>query len=426
MLSGIYSRSHWMRTLWPHSTKSREMIYFLHHFTESKMLTINSANQSNFKSGEYQTVQATSAKDWVAMGESAFSDGNLQEARRCFEKALAWAPFDAKVHNNLSVVHWQQGQAEDALNSLTRALELDPDDQDVIMNCSKIFQSLGKKDDAREILEAYLTRKPWDHEVKREMENLDKPSSLIQPFDAAIFLNEQGEQQFEAGKLDHARACFEMAIEYDLNHAKAHSNLGVVYWRQGDLTKALEHLYLALDIDSEDPDILYNSSSALTAAGELSAAADLLRIYLQRNPLDEAAWEEYASLLSRSRVNAWKPDGLTSEVADVYAQMGEKLAQSKDYTGASEAFQRALALAPDQTDMFYLLGRLHLEQDQKTEALDIMREGLGKGESDKKIVLAMGEILASLEHREDARVLYEDYLGENEDEDVRKALDKLS
>jgi len=394
------------------------------------MLTINSADQSSFKTREYQSKQDASPTDWIKRGESAFSEGDLQKAKGCFEKALTWAPFDAKLHNNLSVVYWQQGETEEALSSLTRALELDPNDQDVIMNCSQIFQSLGKKQDARDILEIYLTRRPWDSEARRELEKIDKAPEQVQvqvgSSDSACFLNDQGEKQFESGKLDHARACFEMAVEHNPNHAKALSNLGVVFWQQGDLQKALEYLYLALDIDSEDADILYNCYKALIAAGELDTAANLLQLYLRRNPQDDAPWEDYASLLRQMGSPAWTPDGLTSEVAEIYTQMGEKLAHLKDYSGAMEAFQRALTLAPDRSEIFYLLGRLHLELGQKAEAIEIMREGLKPGEFHKKIALSMGEVLSSIGHREDARIIYRDYLADNEDGDVREALDKLS
>lgn len=127
----------------------------------------------------------------------------------------------------------------------------------------------------------------------------DVPEKVPRPeysFDVADFLNTQGELQFEGGRRDHARVCFELAIENNPNHPKAHNNLGVLFLQQGEVVKALESLHRALELDAKDSDILYNSSKALMAAGEVDMAADLLKFYLQRNPQDEAAWEEYAQL----------------------------------------------------------------------------------------------------------------------------------
>lgn len=393
------------------------------------MLTMNSPFQTSFTTQGYQSGQDISYKDWTQKGESAFSAGNLTEAKQCFEKALALAPFDAKLHNNLSVIYWQQGKKEEALNSLTRALELDRDDQDVIINCSKIFKAMGKERDARDILEAYLARKPWDFEAKRELENIGSSPEPVQApvesFDPSRFFNEEGERQFENGKAEHARLCFEMAIEHNPNHARAYSNLGVVCWQQGDLQRAMEYLYKALDIDSEDSDILYNCSMVLTDAGRLETAANLLKFYLRKNPKDEAAWEDYNSLIRRIDTTAWRPDGLAFETADIYIETGKKLAEAKDYLGAAEAFHRALAINPDRAEVLYFLGQLHLQMGQKAEALETMREGLRPGESFKMITLGMGEILVSLGHRDEARKLYMDYLTYSDDEDVKKALDDL-
>lgn len=396
------------------------------------MLTIDTAGPKGFQTTEHQSEEGFSAMDWMEKGESAFSGGNLREAQRCFEKALAWSPFDPKLHNNLSVVHWQQGQTEEALHCLTRALELDPNDQDVILNCSHIFQAVGKEQDARDILEAYLLRRPWDPEVRIELEKIGKPpepktvEQKTDSRDPAVFLNEQGEQQFERGRLDHARVCFELAMEHNPNYARALSNLGVVVWRQGDLKNALELLYRALDIDCVDADILYNCSKALEAAGETETAADLLQMYLRQNPQDETVWQEYDSLLRRMGNSVWKAKGLSPEVGDLYTQMGEKLARLEDYPGATDAFQRALSIDPGRSEVFYLLGRLHLELGQETQALEILREGLKSGEFYKKIALLMGEILVSLGRREEARAIYRDYLAGAVDDDMKKALDALS
>jgi len=362
---------------------------------------------------------------WVHSGEEAFAAGKLSEAMSCFEKALQFDPFCAKAHSNLSVVFWRQGKVEDALNSLTRALELDPNDQGVILNCSDIFQSLGKGDDAKEILESYLFRKPWDDEVRRQLDALNEDSRAHCTCDPADFFNEQGELQFRKGNLPYARACFDMALENNPAHASAHGNLGVVLWEGGDLEGALNQFYSALDLNPEDPDILLNSSKALYAAGELETAAELLKVYLQKQPQDETIWEEYSSILQELRTYGWKPGGLSSEVADIYIEMGKKLAEAGDMIGAGDAIEKCLKISPARVEAHYLLGRLHLQLDQKEEALDILREGLRIDPSHKGTVLMLGDILASREDVDAARQVYQGYLDDSSDEEVQAALDRL-
>ncbi|MBP8644799.1 MAG: tetratricopeptide repeat protein [Syntrophobacteraceae bacterium] len=385
-------------------------------------------NNTPFKGCAVDGTQQAASVKWNAEGEKLFAGGDTRQARRCFEKAVEMDPQNAKAHNNLSVVDWSLGDHESSLQYLTRALELDPNDQDVILNCSRVFQELGKKEDALDVLRAYLERKPWDDEVRREMlrvEDAEGADPIVPSRDPADLFNDEGEKRFEQGKLEHARACFEIAVEHNPDHARAHSNLGVLYWQEGDLKKALECFYRALDLDSEDPDILYNSANALSSAGEIEIAADLLKIYLQKNPRDENAWEAYAAMLRSGGNGHWKPEGLPGELSDVYVAMGKKLAHAKDWVGAGEAFSRALSLDPGKADAYHGLGCIHRELDQVESALEMFSESLRVDPLHKPSVLASGEVLVARGETGKAVVLFQSFLEERKDRDVQQALKKI-
>ncbi|MDY0039460.1 MAG: tetratricopeptide repeat protein [Desulforhabdus sp.] len=368
-------------------------------------------------------------EDWIEKGEAAFAAGNISEAREYFEKALEREPLNVKIHNNLSVVHWKLGNIEICLDYLTRALEWDPNDQDVILNLSNIFHSLGKTDDAREVLNAYIERNPWDEEVKQQFEFLKHKSSQQKSvFDVAAFFTEQGELQFQRGRIDRAKACFEMALEYNPNCARAVSNLGVVWWSEGDLEKALELFHGALELDSKDSDIIYNSAKALTAAGELETAAEFLKIYLQQNPHAETAWQDYAALINEMTTATWRPDGLSKDVANIYVGMGQQLFHARDPLGATEAFGRALQLDPHRIEAYYHLGLLHLQLNQKPEAASILEEGLRVMPYHKESLLLLGETAMSEGTIDRVKALFKDYLVQKgeDDPEISAALERLS
>lgn len=373
-----------------------------------------------------QTGGSTDAKDLLLQAKSSMTRGDSQEARRLLERALERDPFLAAAHNELSAILWRLRETEAALDHLTRALELDPNDAAIIINCVKVFRELGKDDDAREILENYLARKPWDQEVRKELDRQQATPQAPRPENLAGFLNDEGERRFADGKMTHARACFEIATEHDPNNARARSNLGVLCWREGNLEEALRHLYRAIELDPEDSDILYNSASVLQAAGELDAAEDLLRLYLQRNPSDEPAWEGYTSLLTLKGDSSWKADGLSQEVAAVYLSMGKKLVEVKDHQGASEAFARALMIDPEKADAYFELGTIHQELNQEEDALHMFNEALRVNAGHKASVLAKGELLIRQGRTEDAEQLYRSFLGTRKDREIEQALKKMA
>lgn len=352
----------------------------------------------------------TEMEDWVGKGNSALADGNLNDARNHLEMALKRDPLNAGIHNKLSIVHWKLGNLQDSLNHLTEALEWDPNDNAIIRHCCDVFKAIGRSRDAEEILNAYLKRNPWDEELRGYGDSLSNPGTSVgKPSDVSQFFIEQGEEQFAKGKRDHARACFEIALEHNPNCAKAFSNLGVLAWQDGDLETALEHLHKALQIDPQDFDILYNSSKALTAAGEFDAARDLLKLYLQQNPRDEAGWQDYDAILRQNGASPWKPDGLSAEVSDIYLRMGEALAQAKDALGAGQAFKRALQVDPTRMEPYFQLGRLHLELGQEAEALAILRESLPLHPEHRESLIMAGRLLAAQGQLEEVRELCEAY-----------------
>jgi tetratricopeptide (TPR) repeat protein len=368
----------------------------------------------------------TEMEDWFGKGVTALADGNLADARINFEMALKRDPLNASVHNKLSIVHWKLGDFETALNHLTEALEWDPNDREVIIHCCDVFRATGRVQDAEDILNAYLERNPWDSELRQQLDSPSTPGPAVeQSFDIARFFIEQGEKQFEKGRRDHAQACFEMALDHNPDSAKAYSNLGVLSWQDGDLKTALEHLNKALRLDPQDFDILYNSSKALAAAGELDTASDLLRLYLQQNPRDEAGWQDYDAMLRQNGSPHWKADGLPPEVADIYIRMGDALAKAEDGLGAGQAFQRAMQVDPTRVEPYYKLGRLHLGLGQESEALAVFREGLRLHPEHKDSLIAAGALLVSQGQLDEASRLCEAYASKHDGADAQAIIEEI-
>jgi superkiller protein 3 len=308
--------------------------------------------------------------------KTALCEGRYSDAADYFGEVLKADPFDAKAHKGLSDVYWAQGRTEDALNSLTRALELKPGDRDTMLACTRIFKEFGKDDFSEEVLQSYLDKNPHDAEVRSRYESLADPANQGQADDAADFFLRQGELQFERGKIPHAVACFEMAIEENPEMAEAYNNIGVIDLEGGKITEALENFLKAMDLKPGDPKILANSARALATAGHIDTAVEAQREYLRRCPEDSEAWPAYESLIRRSAGSRWRPDGLSKEVADIYVRMAEMLEKAGDLSGAAEAVEKALKLQPEAPESLYVLASLHYAIGQKDEATQVLGRAL--------------------------------------------------
>ncbi len=313
-----------------------------------------------------------SAQNWMEKGEAAICENKHSEAVECFGQALKANPFNAKAHSGMSKAYWAQGKTEDALNSLTKALELQPGDRDTVLMCTRFFEALGKKDYSREVLQSYLDKNPKDKEFRSQLDSLAKPADKGHCDDAAEFLRRQGEIQFERGNISHAVACFEMAIDENPLMAEAYNNLGVISLQSGKITEALANFFKALELKPEDTDILGNSARGLAIAAHIDAAIEVYREYLRRRPQDNQAWSQYESLVRKSATPEWNPKGLCEEVADIYLQTAEKLANAGDLIGAAGAVERSLKIKPEAPEALFVLASLHHQIGQKDDAAGIL------------------------------------------------------
>lgn len=380
-------------------------------------------------------------QEWYEEGAKNLEQGKFEEARNAFEKALELDPFYPQALCGLSKILWQQGNFKEAVETINKALEIDSNDPDVIKQCADIFIAVGQKNDAIDVLRSYLERNPWDVEIEnllKEWESTGLTSGSLpttaevgtpvegkEDKSAADFLTEEGETQLEKNKVDRARMCFEMALEHDPNHAKAHNNLGVILWNEGKLDEALEHFQKAFSVLPEDKDIVFNSFHALVQAGYVDIAKDLIKLHIQKNPFNEEAWELYDSVSSPDVMMHWDPESLSKDVAEVYVDMGKKLSKKGDLLGAAHAFHRALMINSESKGALKQLGKVHKELGHHEEAVSFYEAAISVDPSDEKLVLKFADYLKELDRKEEARELLAEFLKHKDSPKVKKALEEL-
>lgn len=365
-------------------------------------------------------------QEWFEEGKEWLAKGNLSKARQAFEQALELDPYYPQAMCGLSKIYWQEGKYRESVEKLNEALIIDPDDPEVIEQCANIFMAVGQKEDAVDVLRAYVSRNPWDDEMKDFMEriqstpvsapksppavsNVSRQTVQTQSEDPADLMVKEGENQYEKGRVDRARVCFEIALEHNPAHARAHNNLGVILWESGDLMAALEHFQQAFHENPFDRDIVFNSFNALIAAGFLEDARDLMRLHIQQNPFNDEAWEMYDEVSAMLSRIAWKGEELSPEVEEVYASMGKKLMKSGDLYGAAEAFHRALAINPDNKKALKRLARVHRNLGHTEEALSLYEELIKRHGDSEKILIEYSDYLVELGRPEEALEILEKY-----------------
>ena len=153
------------------------------------------------------------------------------------------------------------------------------------------------------------------------------------------------------GKPDLAVEEFKKAVLIDPN-ASVHLRLGADYARLGKLDEAIESLNKVLDFDSQN----------------IQARYLLALIYSSQREFDKAA-VEYESILTTFREA--DPQNI-----EIYGYLGQLYYSQKKYRKALEQFEIVLSLAPENSDIMFLIGSLHLELNEMDEAVAVFKKAV--------------------------------------------------
>lgn len=176
----------------------------------------------------------------------------------------------AKVYNSeLSSVYcdwalhlYNSGEVKDVFSKFERALKLNPDNPDIYEALSRVnFMSKNYSDAIRQMQKA-IDLNPGNGDyytflgnIYCEIENIYEAERV---YKEAIFINPQ--------------------------NAVCHAKLGVIKLKQKDIQSALEHLGVAINLDKENWDYLYNMALAYELAGDVEHAISTYNKVLSLNP----------------------------------------------------------------------------------------------------------------------------------------------
>ncbi|MFV2068321.1 MAG: tetratricopeptide repeat protein [Pirellulales bacterium] len=235
------------------------------------------------------------------LGVALKEENRLDEAARCFVRAIDLNPSNAKAINNLGSVLARQGQSKQAMRMFEEAIRVDPGYVRAYCNLGMLLRSQGEIDQAIDAFEMAVQRKPGSPEAHYLLGN-----TLAQ-----------------RGDLETAVEHLRRATKIWPNFADAHKSLGNALTVQGRLDEALDHLQKAVRLQ---PD----------AASMLNALA----WFLATGPGDGSGQIEQAVRLARqaSSLSRDRDPAVLDTLAAAYAARGE-------FDRAIETAERAERLA---------------------------------------------------------------------------------
>lgn len=220
----------------------------------------------------------------------AYEQGDHLTAGRHYERAAELAPDNTGFQKDLGDFYVCQNQPEKALAQFERVLAAQPEHIDTLMVAGHLNVSLQRFENARRLYQRVLALEPGNADVPRFLDKLDnqhaepiRMATLDELYAAAM-------EKADAGLNDAAVSLLEQLVSRDPENATAHNDLGVLYYRRGDMDNALDHYDKAASLVPENGVFQKNLADFLwIEKGDIQTAMQLYVRALTLDPRDVEA-----------------------------------------------------------------------------------------------------------------------------------------
>jgi Tfp pilus assembly protein PilF/arylsulfatase A-like enzyme len=310
------------------------------------------------------------------LAQLLMEEGDLPGAESVLRGVLADEPGAAEVRNALGLVLDQAGRSKEAWKEFAASAELDPNAAEPRNNLGNLAKGAGRREEAARWYEAAIAADPYfmgaynnlallhqeRGDVTRAIELYGR--ALAKAPANAVVLNNLASLYFSMADYREAASLWQRSIDADPAYASPVNNLAGLALAQGDLDQAQLLLDRALTLDPHYGDARINRAILARRRGDVvGARAELARAledpravgmaWLQTGFLElEAGRPAVASeALQRARSRLGDRTDLLNALGESYARMGEG-------SRARAAWERSLALDPQQLRLKEALEKL--------------------------------------------------------------------
>jgi tetratricopeptide (TPR) repeat protein len=280
-------------------------------------------------------------------GTKALDAQKYDAAVELFTKAIAADPQDYAAHFELGLAFSLQNKDAEAIGEYTRTLELKPGLYEAELNLGLSLVRTRKAGDAIAHLRAAAEQK-------------------TDQFRPVFYL---GEALLETQRLQEAETAYTKALALDATSAVAEAGLGRTLAREGRLQDAEPHYRKAAALDSSRKDELLDLAAHYESAQK---PAEAIALYAEF-PENPGAQERLGALL----LSSGKPEEAIAPLEFAVAKSptaANQLALAQAYAAAKQPAKaepmaaRAVAAAPNDTELRMFYGRLLRDQRKFTLA----------------------------------------------------------
>ncbi|WP_292967469.1 XrtA/PEP-CTERM system TPR-repeat protein PrsT [Nitrosomonas sp.] len=289
-------------------------------------------------------------------GNASLALGKVEEAKALFEQALQDKPGFADALMGLARCSLARNDIASAMNFSEEAVKLNPENSSTVLFRGDLLRAQNKIDEALA---------DYDRAIK------------LNPESEAAYIN-RATISISTRKFETAQADLDTVRKFAPGSLSAAYTQALLDFTQGKHAVALETLQKVLSAAPGHLPSVLLAGAAQFALGSLSQAEQYIDQYLKAIPNNLYAIKLMASIQLK---NNQPKEAITTlapalkavqQDPQLFALAGEAYMQSKDFTQASEYFEKAGALSPDNAALYTAMAMSKMGQgDSKSAIADL-------------------------------------------------------
>ena len=320
------------------------------------------------------------ADGWQGLAVIEHKRGNHEAALAAIDRAIELKPTEAGYWNNRGVFLKPLGapRFDERIAAYQKAVALNPRFKEAYSNLADALTSARRYDEARAALDAALAIDPEYVGAQINEVNLMKA---------------QGEKKAALAKVE--------AILEKVRHVEALNLKGALLLEMGDAHSAVAVLEEARSLDSRNPSVLNNLGNAYLATGRAAKAIEAYRSAVILAPgMAEAQANLALALLTQiqhgaprgeylalAKEHLAKAQALDPNMPQLFIAEGILKAQYQDdREGAQTAYEKALALQPESVQALMGLASIAADMGERKRARELYQRAAALAPDDTDVM----------------------------------------
>ena len=222
------------------------------------------------------------------LGNLYYTTGKKQKALAQYEKAAQLEPDNPIYLKNLAdLLYAETDDVTRVLEIYEKILSSRPDDIQILLVKGHICVSINKFPEAAQCYRKALDIEPWNLEAQTFLDKLGSKVPEVQSGQTAEDFYSRCQKLIASGHIEKAIEGLSEITKIKPDFSLAHNDLGVLYYRQGDKVRCLQHYEKAIAIDPDNVNYKKNIADFyFVEMGDVEKALELYASVLNEDPED--------------------------------------------------------------------------------------------------------------------------------------------